>query len=155
MIPRLYGAEVKKDVGVSRPETRKKWTEATYFQDAATKLNTEQLKVVKALYNFSKQKADIIRFGTGKDGSFNVVVLRINDKAIYSVYTSGILRLYFSWLHNPDFQQRLKRSLVEKGLFGFPSDFDPLAREYYNTPKDKRVDHLEQFQNIITKLLEH
>ena len=66
MIPKLFGAEVKKDVAVSSGSSaRRKWNEELMFEDAKQKFSPEELKLFERIYNFSKENADVINFGTG------------------------------------------------------------------------------------------
>jgi hypothetical protein len=149
IIPRLYGAEVKKDAS-SRPEKRGKWDEQKFFAHARENLTEEQCKAIEVLHNFSKAKMEI-RWGTGsKYGSFNPIYSKIG-RSLYTVYSDGTLALNFWLRKHPLLKQRYKQLLLENRLFGFSPDFDG---EHYNVPIEKWLDHLEQFQNIITELLD-
>jgi len=79
MIPKLYGSEIKKEIGVSKNiGAGKKWDEESFFEDAEKKLKESDLKSIKILYEFSKGNADKIRWGKGTvRGSFNPVDLLI------------------------------------------------------------------------------
>lgn len=144
-IPRLYGAEIKK-----RSEFRRTWDEQSFFEDAQTKLDEQQLKAVQSLYNFSKDISDQINWGTGQKGSFSPIIVKVSTRSIYSVYTHGRLILNFGWLNNQQFEQKYKQLLFENQLFAFPPNFDGY---HYSVPIDEWLDHREQFQKIITELL--
>jgi hypothetical protein len=148
IIPRLYGAEVKKDTSTGTERVIIKWDEQKFKDKARESLTAEQYEAVETLYNFSKGISDRISWGTGRKGSFNPIVLKISERSLYSVYTHGRLTLNF-WSHQVD--QRYKQLLLEHQLFGFPPNFDG---EHYSVPIDEWLDHREQFQNIITELLD-
>lgn len=100
MIPRLFGSEIKKDINVSLG-ARKKWDEQSFFEDAKNKLNDKQLEAVRKLYDFSKQKADDIFFGTGVSlGSFNPKFYNVSVRSLYSVYSDGKLSINIGWLND-------------------------------------------------------
>ena len=51
MIPKLFGAEVKKDIGISSSSgARRKWDEKSFFEDAGKKVEGQQLKAIEKLY---------------------------------------------------------------------------------------------------------
>jgi len=79
LIPRLYGAEVKKAPAASR----KKWDEASFFEDASNKLNREGLDPLRRLFRFSRGRFDELSWGTGKhNGSFSPKLAKISAKSI-------------------------------------------------------------------------
>ncbi|MCH7985038.1 MAG: hypothetical protein IH847_00430 [Acidobacteria bacterium] len=123
VIPKLFGAEVKKDVGArSGGGSRSEWDEDKFFRDATQKLGEKELVAVKRLYEFSKGIAETISWGSGaKTGSFNVKFDRISRRSLYSVYSSGLLSVHFGWLddsetarsHRDEFKKRIE------GIKGF------------------------------------
>lgn len=67
IIPKLFGAEVKKDVAVARP-LRTLWTEEAFFKYAEERVDDEWvLKAIRDLYDFAFKNFDATRFGTGSD----------------------------------------------------------------------------------------
>jgi hypothetical protein len=101
MIPKLFGAEVKKDIEVSSSGTRRKWDETSFFEDAQKekKLSDKKLEAVKKLYDFSKSFAETT-WGTGlKTGSFNVKFDKISSgQSLYTVQSDGKLTVNFAGL---------------------------------------------------------
>lgn len=98
LIPDLYGAEVPKAPGISpSPSSRKKWDEQSFFEDAGKKLGEGQVKALRDLYQFSKDHADDITWGTGSQvGSFNAKYHHIHPtRSLYTVFSSGKLQLNF------------------------------------------------------------
>ncbi len=127
-IPKLYGAEARKEVvGGS---SRRRWDEATYFTDAQEKLSPPQLASLRKLYDFATGDADRISWGTGaKTGSFNPKYDRISPRSVYTASSDGRLSLNFEWLR--DEEKRLPKSVtrlarhLEEHMTGFtlPENF--------------------------------
>ena len=56
IIPRIFGAEVKKDVGTTKNNgPRQYWTEEMLIEDAKSKYSPEEFKAFKEIYEFSKE----------------------------------------------------------------------------------------------------
>ena len=94
IIPKLFGSEVKKDVAVAHAPgaARRRWDEASFFEDAKGKLSEAQLASVRKVYDFTKASADKIEWGTGKlNGSFNAKFVNVSNKSLYSIYSDGRL----------------------------------------------------------------
>jgi hypothetical protein len=150
MIPKLFGAEVKKDTSTGTKRIVIDWDPQKFFTHARKNLTDEQYEAVETLYNFSKEKMEI-NWGSGsKRGSFNPIYSKIG-RSLYTVYSDGTLTLNFWLSKHPQFKQRYKQLLLEKGLFGFPANFEG---QHHNVPVEEWLDHREQFQKIITELLE-
>ncbi|NCS98878.1 hypothetical protein GW764_01690 [Candidatus Parcubacteria bacterium] len=120
VIPRLYGAEVKKDINVSKSSSsRKIWTEETFIENAKQEMTKEEYEATMKIYNFSKQKADEIRFGTGKNyASFSPIFKSISEKSLFTVTTDGRLSLNFEWVYNdrPESAKWFKEELEKIGF---------------------------------------
>jgi len=75
--------------------------EASFFADAQSKLSTENLALVRKLYDFTKKSADQVEWGTGKGhGSFNAKFAGVSQKSLYSVISDGSLDLNHGWLND-------------------------------------------------------
>jgi hypothetical protein len=100
IIPKLYGAEVKKDIGVSSSSSRRKWTEESLLKEAKDKLSVVEFSAYQKMYDFSKKYADKINFGTGAQGSFSPIFEKLSSKSLYSVYVSSgySFGLNFEWV---------------------------------------------------------
>lgn len=117
LIPKLFGAEVKKGLAVQTTSAkRRRWDEAGFFQDARSKLDESHLTAVRKLYDFSKGVADRIDWGTGTTvASFNVKFDKVSVRSLYTVKSNGELKLNFAWLddnetatrYRDDFKARL------------------------------------------------
>lgn len=110
LIPHFFGAESKKKT-VSSVSERKKWDEESFFK--AAKLVPEAYDAISKLYEFSKEKADEITWGTGAiTGSFNPKFHTISEKSIYSVWSNGQLTVSFKWLDDSEETLKWREKLL-------------------------------------------
>jgi len=95
LIPHVFGAESqKKIVSVSK---RKKWDEESFFR--AAKNVPKAYEAICKLYDFSKENADEITWGTGATkGSFNPKFRSISARSIFTVWSDGSLTMNLEWL---------------------------------------------------------
>lgn len=123
LIPKLFGAEVKKDVGTSTSSIRQRWNEQSVLQDAQDKLG-EYYKYFEQFYNFCKDNADQINFGTGSYGSFSPIFESISSKSLVTLSTDKRMALNFEWVARDNEQSAInfKDKLVELG-FEFGDDY--------------------------------
>lgn len=100
IIPKIFGAEVKKDILVSSSSNRQKWTEATLLEDAKAKLSGEEFVAFQKIYDFSKKYADQINLGTGAYASFSPIFNSLSNKSLFSLSTSPnySFGLNFEWI---------------------------------------------------------
>ena len=114
-IPRLIGAEGKKDVTVRPSATssgRRKWDEQSFFEDAAQRVSKDDLAAMRKIFGFTKEHTDIIDWGTGqRNGSFSAKFSAISQKSVYSVYSDGRLSFNFNWLHNSEEAMKCRDAL--------------------------------------------
>ncbi len=157
LIPKIYGAEVKKDIKVSSGTSgiRRKWDEPGFLETLSQQSEPETVEAVKTLYQFSKGQANEIKFGTGSTrGSFNAVFSDINPRSVYTVSTNGVLSVNFGWLNedakSTTFRDKLKKALEKTG-FEIPENY----RDHYikYEPQDW-VPKLNDFMKVIKELIE-
>jgi hypothetical protein len=99
LIPRLFGAEVRKAAATG--PGRKRWDEASFMEQARTELAPEELEAVQALLTFSKDRCDDMAWGTGaRRASFSPKFAHVSPRSVYTVYSDGDLILNFHWLHD-------------------------------------------------------
>jgi len=157
MIPKLFGAEVKKDIGVSSSSMRKKWEEKSFFEDAAKKLKGQELNAVKQLYEFSKKYAENISWGTGATfASFSPKFSKIsNAKSLYTVRSNGQLCLNFGWLNDNEttinYRDNFKKKLESKKIFKIPDNYKTHYPVYQTNIWCKKVD---DFIEVVRSLID-
>jgi len=113
MIPKLFGAEVKKSVSSSASRIIKQWTEDDFLLDAKSKLAEDRFKAVEKLFNFSKSKSDDIVLGNGQGkGTINPIFDNISDRKIYGLDSNGKLGFHIEWslthVKNGEAKEKLK-----------------------------------------------
>ena len=159
MIPKLFGVEVKKDIGVSSlSSARRKWEEKSFLEDVATKLNEQELNAIKKLYEFSKNHADNISWGTGVTrASFSPKFSKISStKSLYTVRSNGKLSLNFGWLNNDETavkcRDKFKKNLEEKKIFSIPDNYQTHYPEYQiSLWRDKVDDFIKVVENLTSE----
>ena len=116
-VPQVFGEEVRKEVRDS--SLRQRWDETSFFGDLEEKVDPETAAAVRRLYEYSKARADVVKWGTGSsDGSFNPRFLTVADKSLYTVYSNGRLTFNFGWL--TDAKAKAVRDRLWAGLKGIP-----------------------------------
>ena len=112
VIPRLYGAEARKEVKAG--SQRRTWDEQSFFEDCTAKLEPTQIDAVKRLYEYSVKNADQVSWGTGRTmGSFNPKFERIARPSLITVYSDGRMSLNFGGLRGTDHGRNVARWLAE------------------------------------------
>jgi hypothetical protein len=129
VIPRLYGAEARKELE-QPPSKRRVWDEATFFADAVRRLPPEALQGLRRLYDFSLEHADQVTWGTGAGvGSFNPKYAHISPRSVFTVYSKGRIDLNFKWLHEageplPDPVRRMAERLNQIPGLRLPEGYE-------------------------------
>lgn len=155
MIPKIHGTEVQKVVGV-KPSARRKWEERSFLEAARTQLSEHELNAVTRLYEFSKNNADIISWGTGIRASFSPKFSRISStKSLYTVTSNGELYLNFGWINENKTaiiaRDRFKTELEERQLFSIPENYATHYPVYLiDTWQDGVDDFIEVVENLIS-----
>lgn len=153
LLPKLYGAEVKKDLGGSSTGNRRTWSEQSFFADAEERLGPSELESVRRLFDWVDVHADQVSWGTGPArGSYNPKFDHVSQKSVFSVYSDGQLKLNFGWLTEPEaarrYAERLGSSLRERlEAFSVPGDFmgnySKVSVEVWGSRVDEFVQVLE------------
>jgi hypothetical protein len=130
LIPHLFGAESqRKGAGVSQ-SGRKKWDETSFFEDAHQRLNPDEVNAIEKLYKATRDLADYIVWGTGKNkGSFNPKINAISTKSLFNVYSDGRLTMSYYWLDDDEYAEACSRILKEKFC-----EIEPLRNEIETSP---------------------
>jgi len=151
MIPKLFGVEVKKDISVNSSSNRQKWTESMLLEDAKKNYSGDEIKAFEKIYNFSKQYADEVRFGTGSHGSFSPIFNKISNKSLFTLGTNDRLSFNFEWIENKEFVKKYKEALTSIG-FTIPDDYmgiRPSVRSDEWSPR--KDDFIKMMENLISK----
>jgi len=98
LMPKLYGAEVTKEVNAPKPTgTKHKWDETLFFAKAENQVSALVLDGLRKLYEFSMKSATV-NWGRSLTGTFSVKFVHLNPKkGFYTVYSDGKLELDLAW----------------------------------------------------------
>lgn len=129
LVPRIVG-QTQRTAGksITKSSKRQKWDETMFFEDIKKyNMNDIQVNAIKALYNFSKETADEISWGTGSvEGSFNPKFSKIMQRSLYTVWSSGLLQLNFGWLTDMNaikHRENLKKGVENLKIVDIPSNY--------------------------------
>lgn len=116
IIPKIFGAEVKKEMAVSSSNSqRKKWTEDELLSFAKKEMSLETVAGFEKIFSFSKKYADSVSLGTGTTrGSFGPVFEKICQRTIFTLRTNGVLSLNFQWLDRPETAKEFRKTYFER-----------------------------------------
>ena len=158
MIPKLFGVEVKKDIGAtSSSSARRKWEEKSFLEDVAAKLSKEETYAVRKLYEFSKNNAEGINWGTGTTcASFSPKFSIIGNKSLYTVRSNGKLSLNFGWLGGDEstakYRDKFKKIIEKEKMFIIPENYKTHFPEYGIDLWRKKVDEfIDLVRNLTDK----
>src|SRR3989338_8746731 len=132
-------------------EDRQKWTESMLLEDAKKNYSGDEIKAFEKIYNFSKQYADEVRFGTGSHGSFSPIFNKISNKSLFTLGTNDRLSFNFEWIENKEFVKKYKEALTSIG-FTIPDDYmgiRPSVRSDEWSPR--KDDFIKMMENLISK----
>lgn len=88
MIPKLFGVEVKKSIGVSSISGRI-WDESSFFNGSGKILDQNDVKKIRDLYNFAKEKGEIV-WGKGISPTFSMRLMEPRfQKGIFTIFAKG------------------------------------------------------------------
>jgi len=150
IIPRVYGI-FKEDI---IKESRKKWSEKELLEYFENNFPSEIAQVVKDIYLWSKEKADRIWFGTGKEtGSFTFHYIKDGRTiSMFTIYTNGKIMLNYGWLKDQINEEVLKE--FHKKIKSIPS-FNHIPDDLTKWPSldlteaFQRPEYIDEFKNII------
>jgi len=150
LLPHLYGMSTKPPVG----EERKKWSEEEFFRALNENVESNVVSIVRDLYEWSRNTADRIWFGTGKEtGSFTFHYLKEGKTiSIFTIYTNGKLMLNYGWLSkqiDQEMMEEFHKKIHEIPTFGqIPSDFSkwPTIKV---SEVFKKAESIEKFRQVV------
>jgi len=152
IIPKLFGAEVPKSVSTGKKwSERRQWNEESFFEKLKEKLTSDEINVVRELYDFSLDSADRVKWGSGViTGTFNTVYSTFCPRSVFTIDTKGILKINLFWMEETDEMQVFRDKLRErvKEVFGLPSQ--PKVWGFY---KEEWMPYKDAFMNAIKELV--
>ncbi|MFH1252748.1 MAG: hypothetical protein V1664_00220 [Candidatus Uhrbacteria bacterium] len=131
MIPKLFGVEVKKNIGNKiYSNARTMWDEQSFIAQAKEKLKEDADKIID-LYSYLKNNAGSINWGTGNaNSSFAPMIEKISKTlSPFSIYSNGTILVKFNWLNN-----HLEKQIFNKYLDAF---IEELLKTKINITREK------------------
>ena len=118
MIPKLFGVEVKKNIGNQSNDSRRKWDEESFIKQVKEVLKKDADKVID-LYYALKDSAGRIKWGTGNTrGSFMPIIDKLYDSiSPFTIYSDGEIQVKFKW-----FENKLEKKLIERYVSIFANE---------------------------------
>jgi hypothetical protein len=154
VLPRLYGAEAKKDLAAaSAPSGRRKWDEESFFSDAAAKLDAARVAAIRVMYDASAKWADEISWGTGVTaGSFSPKKHPEFPRAPFAVYSDGRLLINFPYFNAGSAADRTHVFADELQASGFklPSDY---SGRHVTFTAEEWIDRADALERAVAKTL--
>jgi hypothetical protein len=157
IIPKLFGGEVRKNTGSSKgSSSRKRWDEASYFADAKSRLDPQELASLRSFFDFCRTNAKDILWGKGKFvGSFNPIFSKLSATSLFTVFSDGRLAVNFGYMDDSDFgyklAERLKDNLEKMLGVTVPPDYNEYKFPTYL--KNNWLPKAESLPKVIEDLL--
>lgn len=152
IIPKLFGAEVKKSVASkSSASQRQTWDEERFFDKLKERLNSSEIATVRRVYSFAQRTADIIKWGSGyQKGSFNPVYEKVCPRSIFTVDTTGVLKINQHWMEETPEMLRYRGIIRAKmtAVLGLAQQTSVWA--FY---KEDWMPHTDEFMKAIEEII--
>lgn len=150
IIPKLFGAQVKKDIGVKSTSSRQHWNEESFFQKAKETVGQNVYREIREMYDYFCQNGKV-EWGSGSvSGSINFLVPSISTKrSIVTLWSDGPMQINLNWLNDSQlalsFRKILWEKLVDKNELLFPKILD---ENYSKQPVIKTEDWIKNKEEI-------
>jgi hypothetical protein len=155
VIPKLFPSSPPTATTESRK--RRQWNEESFFKDVDEKVKSEEVRnAIRKIYNFSKEKADEISWGTGPaKGSFSPKFQRVSRRSVYTVRSDGSLTINFGWLNDDEDTLRWREKLCKK-LGEITKNYitSETIEKWPSIPPEIWAPRVDDFISAITELLE-
>ncbi len=134
---------------------RKKWSEATFFEDAAKRLSDQDLICLRKLYDQLQSEEFELRWGTGKDtGSFSIAAPHLTHRSVAGVFSDGRMWFNFPYLSGTELlenaREEFARSLTEGLGLSLPADY---SKRYPSVPVHAWAPKIDEFLVILCELV--
>ena len=122
IIPRLFGAELRKTLSTS--SSKRRWNEESFFAELEKNRGEEEAKIARKIFEWAKEKMSYIEWGAGKIDGSCIPVVRIGDMEYwpFSLWTYGKIEIDFQYIKNrPPFDNVEIRKMFLEKLNSIPS----------------------------------
>lgn len=152
VIPKLYGAEVRKEISprTAYVQKRGKWDDQS-FREQVGELPVDQQRAILAIYDWAVNKSDKIIFGTGATrATVNPRFFGFNKNSFFTLYSDGQMSINFGYIDTVDKRVELMQFLnKEFGFMKFNYKVEELISQY---PVIDRGKVFANYQKIIDAL---
>lgn len=136
IIPKLYGAEIKKEVTGSK-QAQHTWTLEEFWAGLKNTVSKEQFSAIQPFIQSMLDKSSGQSFGKGSiSGSVGIRFREIDDKSLVTIYSNGTMSLNFGNIPEVEVKERLRE----------------LGKQYltkiWNQPKFQREDLLNTYPSL-------
>lgn len=151
IIPKIFGAEVKKEMAVTSSGPRKQWSEPMLMNEAQEKLSKEEFVAFEKIYAFCKQNGAHTNLGTGSYGSFSPIFPSLSSKSIFTMSTDKRLAFNFEWVMRDNAQtaRTFKEKLEEIG-FPIPENYTQMRPSVY---PDEWLPKTDKFIAVLLEMI--
>ena len=149
VVPNLFGfteeaRQVKKTISVVTGP-KKKWNRDSFFQDAAERLEPNQLDAIKKIFKKCELLHCEISWGKGKiHGTFSVKWPHIGNSSLFSMWTDGTFAVNFGSLYKNETEEKLrdffKDQIARKINLHIPEDYKKRFPNYKVSEWSQNVD---------------
>lgn len=148
VIPKLYGAEIKKSIGVRSSSS---WDEKRFLESAKINLNEIQFQSLNKLYDFLKVFSDEWNFG---EGSFKPIFVKIHPTVSFlRLKSDGSIEVAFHHLKGNAEMEKYRDDLKHKLL-----KFVTISDDYKSRAITVEIDHwspvVEEFIQAVKDLIQ-
>jgi len=150
MIPKLYGGEVKKNIGSGLVSNRQVRGEEGTIEFFRQNLNEDELKIFLHIHEFCKSHGAKINYGTGSYASFSPIFKIVDNRSLFTVSADKEKRLSinFEWI-NDNAAQKIYKEL-SKIEFSFPENYLNMKPSFlFNDWSDKVNEFLEAINRVL------
>ena len=155
VVPRIFGAEIKKETGPARQTTA--WDKDSFFQDAEKYLEKDEMEHMRSFVEFLS-KETTIKYGTGATrASFSVQIpYKGQPLSILEVASTGRLYFYLALMAGRGISENELKDIV-KQLTTIDKSFTvsgDVTHSYSmaNIQELKKDDQIEKLQELISHL---
>lgn len=156
IIPKLYGAEVKKEVqSTAASGARRVWTEDAFWDEVRKQSNPAQTNALQKLYAWAKSSADEITWGTGAQrGSFSPKYHKVSPRSFLTVFSDGKAQISYGYLDDDDDRLKLRDTLKRHFDLAGVTNADPaslahaypgVSADFLSTHSDKLMAAVDEF----------
>ncbi len=157
IIPKLYGAEVRKEVKIKTNSSgrRFRWNDQS-FRTKISELPNDKKRAVLSIYDWARMTSDKVRYGSGSvRGSVNPRYLKFNKSSFFTLYSDGDITINFGYIESDESKIKLFNylnkylSFVEFNLDN--SEYPTIDKELVYENYEKIIEVFDEFIKLNNK----